>query len=286
MDKKLNIYSWNVLNPNIGINYMTWKTSCGSKHSRKLAKIDLQRFNVWRKDTIISIIMSWLNSNTNVIICLQEVCKDLINDIKKIKNVIFHHTKLVMDNCQLTICKGLNVTGHKAIKLTINNIEKYALKVILDNEIEVNNLHLYWSWSKEDIGKAGQIIDASIEKEYIVICGDMNKTFTTIQPFLDEFNCLLIDDDLIGYTGIETETGNNEIIDHIILSANIYDKSDIEIISKINKYHIMYNIEKIINLYDNNWSSDKWIMTRKNKDISDHKPIKVSILCTNSLIKN
>jgi hypothetical protein len=276
MDKKLNIYSWNVLNPNININYMTWKNSCNKFCAKQLAKIDNLRFMSYRKNAIISIINYWLNKNTNVIICLQEVCNQLLQQIRKLENVSFHHTKLINDNCQVTIIKGFT-SSEKKIALNINNKEQYALKVILDDIIEINNLHLHWSWNKDHISKAGHIIDASLKKEYIVICGDMNKTFTTIQPFLDEFNCLLLDDEVKGYTGINTETGNKDIIDHIFLSANVHNRSDLKIITNVKKYQIMYNIEKIIKHYQGKWTSEKWIKVRKNKDISDHKPVKVTI---------
>ena len=106
---------------------------------------------------------------------------------------------------------------------------------------------------------------------------DFNKTLEDVQPFLDEFNCLLLDDEVEGYTGIYPATGKKEIIDHIFLSSNIHHKSDLKIISRVKDYQIIYNVEKIVDLYDNYWSCDKWLLVRPNKDVSDHKAVKVTI---------
>ena len=275
MNKKLNIYSWNVLNSNANINYMTWKTLCKSKHSKKLAVIDLERYHSFRKDAILDILNYWLNSGPNVVICLQEVCDDLLQSIKLL-DVTVHNTKLINDNCQATIIKGFTAVS-KSTLLNIGNKEKFVLITILDDEVEVNNLHLHWTWTKDDIIKAGKIVDDGLKKEYIVMCGDFNKTLEDVQPFLDEFNCLLLDDEVEGYTGIYPATGKKEIIDHIFLSSNIHHKSDLKIISRVKDYQIIYNVEKIVDLYDNYWSCDKWLLVRPNKDVSDHKAVKVTI---------
>lgn len=271
---RLNIYSWNVLNPNINISAMTWKRFGSKSLSRKIAQIDYSRFVVFRKQAIINVLLSWCKHDKTVI-CLQEVCNDLLNDIKKIPGVKVGYTELINDNCQVTIVKGM-IPIFSEYELKIAKKDKRMLKTTFDN-MEINNVHLHWSWSADNISIVGRIIESSIESEYFIICGDMNKTFKTIEPFMNEFDCLELQSGLKGYTGVNTKTGNLDIIDHIFLSTNIENHSDIKILSKVDKYHILYNFEKIIKYFKREFVTSDWIKKRHNKDLSDHKPIHMTI---------
>lgn len=271
---KLNIYSWNVLNPNVNISVMTWKRLCDKQTSRKISQIDFSRFCAFRKQAIINVLISWLQCD-KIIICLQEVCKDLLNDIKKIPNIKVGNTELLKDNCQVTIVKGLKPIFSE-YELNIANKDKRMLKTTFNN-IEINNVHLHWTWTAKHLSIIGRLIDSSIESKYYVICGDMNKTFTTLQPLMNEFDCLELQSGLKGYTGVNTVTNKLDIIDHIFLSTNIESHSDIKILNKVNDYHIFYNFKKIISYFKNDFTTSNWLKKRHNKDLSDHKPITISI---------
>ena len=272
----MKIYSWNVLNPNINISYKTWSKFNNKTLAKRIAQADFVRFSLFRKQAIINTLKHWLKTD-KVIICLQEVNNELLTDIKNIKNVVVNNTTLLNDNCQTTIVKGYNVVASELI-LNINNKDKRVMKTTLNNNCEIYNVHLHWTWNSDDISIAGRIIEDSLKTQYFVVCGDMNKTYETIEPFMNEFDCLEMQKGLKGYTGINTETGNLDIIDHIFLSTSLDNHSDIKIISKVNNFHILYNFDKIFKLFKyKKYSVNEWIENRINKDISDHKPIMIKI---------
>lgn len=271
---RLNIYSWNVLNPNINISVMTWKKLCDKQTSRKISQIDFSRFCAFRKQAIINVLLSWLQRDKTVI-CLQEVCNDLLKEIKLIPNIKVGNTELLNDNCQVTIVKGLSPIFSE-YELNIANKDKRMLKTTFDN-IEINNVHLHWTWTADNLSIIGRLIDSSIESEYYVICGDMNKTFKTIQPLMNEFDCLELQSGLKGHTGVNTMTGDMDIIDHIFLSTNINSHSDIKILSKVDDYHILYNFKKIVTYFKHDFTTSNWLKKRPNKDLSDHKPITITL---------
>lgn len=272
----MKIYSWNVLNPNINISYKTWTKFNNKSLAKRIAQADYARFSLFRKHAIIKVLKQWLKTD-KVVICLQEVNNELLNSIKQINNVTVDNTTLLNDNCQTTIVKGYDVTASEII-LDINKKDKRVLKSVLNNGLEINNVHLHWSWTPDHISIAGRILEDSIKSKYFVVCGDMNKTFETINPFMNEFDCLEIQTGIKGFTGIDTQTGNLDVIDHIFLSTNIDDHSDIKIISKVNDYCILYNFAKVYKLFKyENYSVNEWISNRINKDLSDHKPVMISL---------
>lgn len=273
MDKNLIIYSWNILNPKIGINRMSWKTT----NSKEMAVLDFARFTLFRKNAIMDIIHSWFNTENNVVVCLQEVCMELINEFRKNKHMykMFRTKNNSKDDYRVTLVKGMKVNFCQEIKLNINSVKKHGLKIILDNNMDIFNVHLHWKWSNNDMKTVGKIIEENVSSEKFIICGDMNKTQKTIQNLLDVFDCILIDDSLKGYTGINTQNGKKDIIDHIFPSTNIENISKIKIIKKVDKYKIMYDFEKILKM--KNLTAEQWVNKRLNKDVSDHKPIRIKI---------
>lgn len=270
MIKKLILYSWNVLNPTIHINAMSWKNYTERKN--QLASIDNVRFSIYRKIAIMNIINEWLRSKY-VVICLQEVCEELLLEIKDIENIDVFYTKMKDNDCRVTIVKGFDNPTFERIHIEFDNKRKDGLLVTIDN-YEIYNLHLHWKWTS-DISKVGKIIETHIKSDKYIICGDMNKSIKDIQPFIDEFDCLYFSD-IKGYTGINTITSKRGIIDHIFTSSAIENKSNIHIISKVLKYKIMYKFSKILKMI-NNITAETWISNRKDRDISDHKPIRLII---------
>jgi endonuclease/exonuclease/phosphatase family metal-dependent hydrolase len=270
MDKKLIIYSWNVLNPNIHINMMSWK----KKYRNKMAVLDNVRFTLFRKNAILNIIQIWLNSKYNVVICLQECCQELIDELILLDVQLFQTVQDKNDDYRVTIVKNAEIVSWEEIELNLNGKQKNALKIVLSSGIDIINTHLHWRWNISDTKKAAKLMIKKLCSEKFVICGDMNKTQTTIQGFLDEFDCIMINNELLGYTGINTQTGKKDIIDHILLSNNIVNPSKIKIINTVNQYKLMYNFKKIKMHYE---STEEWLEERHNRDISDHKPIKIKI---------
>ena len=77
------LVSWNVLNPNIEINKMTYNFY-SNKYALDIAKVDNLRFSEFRIHVIVNIIDNLLRLfNNNIIICLQEVNNDLKNELYK-----------------------------------------------------------------------------------------------------------------------------------------------------------------------------------------------------------
>ena len=96
----LNIYTWNILNPQPHISQMSWTSffietinppkgtsySTSSNQSFEIATIDYERYKLHRIFILIKIIKYWiqvaLNDKSPTIICLQEVNLDLLEKLK------------------------------------------------------------------------------------------------------------------------------------------------------------------------------------------------------------
>lgn len=267
------IYTWNILTPNIYINKMTW-------NNIEIAKIDKQRF-FYRKKIILNIILKWLK-NDKVIICLQEVCKELLEELILLNYPIFYTTcsNYVKNNMIIvTIVKGFTSYSEE-----IELYDKRTCLKIFIEELNIYNLHMHWKWDKKIIKKVSQKIYESITAEKFLICGDMNKNYNDLQPFIDEFDCIRVNNvnnsnSKYLHTGIYIKTNEKDVIDHIFISSSIQACDKLKIIKKVNKYKIMYNIEKIKKLFQmNKLNYLYWITKRKNKDISDHKPVYLSCI--------
>jgi len=270
MEETIKIYSWNVFNPIVSINIKAWKRVCG-KDAIFLSMLDNKRFTSFRCTAIIEILNEWLSSNKKVIICLQEVSDVLLQEI----NNSFPSCSIYSTNdksMRTTIVKGI-VSVNEFITLYEDNIGL----LIKTEYFDVLNVHFYWKWTKDIVTQVGNVINNKLDHKYI-LCGDFNKPLRDLDDFLDSFDCLTVYDvnNNKKYTGINTQTGKKEIIDHIILSSDIQNVSKIKIISKVKNYKIMYNFKKIYSLYKKN-KSNIWKKYRLNKDISDHKPITVTI---------
>lgn len=249
---------------------MTWKHKLKAD-SLEMAIIDRKRF-FHRKAIIIDIIKTWL-SRDSVIICLQEVSKEILKEILMLKHTncnVFYNVcdnmvkndimlTIIVKNCNVVSCSELYFDKKRSfLKLTANNLNIY-------------NVHIHWKWSNLELKHAGKIIYESIDKEKYVICGDMNNTLVNIEPFLDEFDCIRSNNN-VSYTGIDTKTFTKEAIDHIFVSASMTVTNNVRVISKVKNYKIIYNINKLTKMFGK-ITYKKWIKYRKNKDISDHKPV-------------
>ena len=268
----LYLYSWNVLSPNINVNLMTWK----NKYDKplELAKLDEERFT-YRKSVILKIINHWLE-HEYVAICLQEVCKELLEDLLLLKCHVFYTRNVTMkkkDIITVTIIKGYN-TINEEVMITDN---RSILKTTIKN-MNIFNVHLHWTWEQNELRNAGKLIYESINTEKFVICGDMNKPLTELVPFINEFDCIR-NNIKVPHTGIYTKTGLLDTIDHIFISASTEPIGKISVYNSVLSYKILYNIEKIIKLHKKGLTSERWKRRRYNKDVSDHKPIGLIINC-------
>ena len=107
----------------------------------------------------------------------------------------------------------------------------------------------------------------------------MNKTFRDISVFLDEFDCIRHNKNMRSYTGIYPKNNKKEIIDHIFISSTLNANGKLKIIKKVDDYTIMYNIYKIKKIYEHNLLTlEYWLNKRFNKDISDHRPVKLELI--------
>lgn len=264
---KIKIYSWNILNPIVSINIKSWQKTCG-KDSIFLSMLDNKRFTKFRKFAILHIIKEWIK-NDKVIICLQEVCEEMLQLLKdKLLDCTIYDTN--DKSMRVTICKGIISTAEPVILY-----ENYIGLLLKTELFDILNVHFYWKWTDDIVKKIGERFNEMFSKKFI-ICGDFNRNITDLGIFLDEFDCVSTQDDIKGYTGINVKNNKKDIIDHIFISSDI-NASNIKIISKVKNYKIMYNFKKIYSLYKIKKSLSIWKDNRVCKDISDHKPIMISI---------
>jgi hypothetical protein len=262
----LNISSWNILNPEPYISYMSWKNFITHKSQTKIiAKIDYSRFKKFRSKAIIEIIL-WLfnKSPIPIIICLQEVhpliVEQLIKEINADQIAIESESNV---NNLVTIVSKSKIISHEKIQL--DNKIALLCKIKLDNDVTVisANIHFYWKWDNNQIIYYGNLLVQEIQKyNYpFIISGDFNKNIDQLKDFINLFDCLLYNNN-----------SKHNSIDHIFFSNEFYfdnEKTVYKIVNKILNYHIYYKFKKILKISDLN--TEKWISHRPNNDISDHK---------------
>jgi len=264
----LQLYTWNVLSSNKYVNIMTWKKCSGAK---QLSKLDYAR-SKHRQNIQLQIIIHWLK-DINVIICLQEVDKQLLEKLLHLTNVeVFYtkHKKFFEKESQLvTLVKGYSCTN---IEIDIH--DRSIMKTTLNNDTDIFNVHLYWKWDILEINKIAKLIENTCQVKFI-ICGDMNKTRDELYEFLEIIPCIHLFNEK-GYTSIFNL--KKLYIDHIFVSSSLKPIKDPKLIRKMGKYKLLYNIEKICSLFNaNRLTLNNWINKRKYNDISDHIPIYIRI---------
>jgi len=191
------------------------------------------------------------------------------------------------------------------IAVKVGEIEKY---------INSFNIHFHWKSNEENLEQFGKNIYEVLSKQEnnspYFICGDFNKPIN--DPILIKFFKKLSNFDsskikiaksdnlqdnftamdtrnkpVADYITLHSDPPYNKlkfaIIDNIILGGNLEYSLDPEIISNINDIDIFYDLKAIDVFLKENESEKikdiacKWKQERKNKDISDHKPIKTTI---------
>ena len=198
----------------------------------------------------------------------------------------------IVINCEIINSKEIifpNLSKGKSVLLS--NIK-------IKNKIyQCFNVHFHWSWTLIQLDYVAtiikNIIDESLPCPFIIV-GDFNKPIDLLESFMDQFDCIQFNKQTNGkecfaslnlckgYTSMLTHIKDSlnpkkGIIDHILLSSDFITdkKTKLKIISNVFKYKIFYNFNKIILI--KNLTSQKWIDKRKNKDISDHKPVNLEI---------
>ena len=274
---KLDIYTYNVLNPDINVtNILFRELSNGNfkekiERAQSIAKIDLERYP-YRMNIIIDMINDWLKSNS--LICLQEVCDAMLIELQKKYNIIhtknkdmimFNNNKLFKNEYRVIIySKNIKLINTQEIEIQTDFIRKnilYGLFSINENRIQCINLHSHWKNDITEIQHITTKISEVLNSDPFVICGDFNKNYKnpiiskTISDKLKIANTNDLYDTDNKYTNISS------IKD--IINVNIYTDikneqirkfaglyTDYILVGKSDK--ITFNKMKIIDTYKNN----------------------------------
>ena len=293
---KLNICTWNLLNPEPTISFMSWKGWIKSNPKYKInpytiASVDYNRFIEFRSHAIINI-LNWMitKSPCSLIICLQEVHPLLLDKLKTLvqSNQIAIGQETQTNYLVTLITKGY-ITEYKQIHLDkkialITKIQFHKLNQI----ISCANIHFYWKWSEYQIQTFGQELVSNLDTPFI-IAGDFNKPIDMLEEFMGLFDCVLYNSTLNqGFSSILTHKHGSEFnskpelgqIDHIMFSSEfrIGNSTKYKFLSKLLGYKIFYQFEKIIKLFESKKITNQsdWVVLSPNSGISDHKPVFVS----------
>jgi len=281
---KINICTWNLLNPEPYISQMTWSNFVPKDQANQIALVDFERFSLFRAQAIVRII-KWMctKSSSPLIICLQEVHPKLLTKLKELVNqdqIAVHQETPI--NYLVTIVTKSTIQFTKSIRFN----EKAVLLTkinIGDKIISCVNLHFYWKWSILDIERIGSELSNELEEPY-VLAGDFNKPIELLEGFIKLFDCMLYRSDLRSesFTSIQTHSNSSSnptygTIDHILLSSDFTynDKTKYKILAKAAGYKIFYSFDKIIKLFKSKkiTNQSEWIDLNPNSGISDHKPV-------------
>lgn len=290
---KINICTWNLLNPDPKISYKSWIPYLDQKTALIFAKYDYKRYNNSRIYGILNIIKFMCKKSENpLIICLQEVNPKLV--LKLQKN--FSSNQLVINketkrNYLVTIVTKTNII--KSDKIILDKKIAQITHINLQNQIICcANVHFYWKWSSDEVLQYGSDLIRHLEHPFI-IAGDFNKPINMLSEFMDLFDCVLYNSINDGFTSHLTHLPNNKtseinksnvgIIDHIMFSSEFSFGEDTKykIVNNINRYKIYYNFEKLIKMNENDLI--EWSNKKTRNDISDHKAVFVKNI--NLLIK-
>jgi endonuclease/exonuclease/phosphatase family metal-dependent hydrolase len=288
---KLNICTWNILNPEPSISFMSWKGWIKSNPKYKInpytiASVDYNRFIEFRSHSIINILNWMLNKSPHpLIICLQEVHPLLLDKLKTLvqSNQIAIGQETQTNFLVTLITKGY-ITKYKQIYLDkkialISKIQFHNFKQV----ISCANIHFYWKWSTIQINTFGQELVSNLKTPFI-IAGDFNKPIYMLEEFIGLFDCVLYNSTQDqGFTSTLTHKAISDAkpelgqIDHIMFSSEfiINNSTKYKILSKLLGYKIFYQFEKIIKLFDSKKITNKseWNDSSLNYGLSDHKPV-------------
>jgi len=273
---KINICTWNLLNPEPHISQMTWSNFVSKDKAKQIAKVDFERFGLFRAQAIVDII-KWMGTKSvdPLIICLQEVHPDLIPMLKQLVNnkqiAYLQKSQLVtiMTKGFIESTSTIKFNGKSVLVSKIN----FGSKII-----SCVNLHFYWKWSVGEVELFGSELSYILKGPFI-LAGDFNKPIELLGGFMGLFDCMLYRSEFKprAFTSIQTHTNSLTpsygIIDHILLSSDFAytDKTKHKILSKAAGYKIFYSFDLILGIKDLN--AKAWIKTRPSSDISDHKPV-------------
>lgn len=273
---KINICTWNLLNPEPHISQMTWSNFVSKQQAKQIAKVDFERFSIFRAQAIVNII-KWMGTKSSnpLIICLQEVHPNLIPMLSQLVGpkqiAYFQENQLVT-----IVYKGI-IESTETIKFYSKSV--LVSKINIGNKIiSCVNLHFYWKWSVPEIDLIGSELSSKLDSPF-VLAGDFNKPIELLEGFMGQFDCMLYRSDFKpgAFTSIQTHTPASAlsygIIDHILLSSDfVYtDKTKHKILSKAGGYKIFYSFDSILGM--EGLDANKWIGSRPKSDISDHKPV-------------
>jgi len=242
----LNIYTWNILNPQPHISQMSWKSffietinppkevkgsssipvppkekaySTSPKQSFEIATIDYERYKLHRIFILIKIIQYWiqvaLNDKSPTIICLQEVNLDLLEKLKLlVANKQIYWSNNTDSNHRVTIVINCEIINSKEIKFDETSIK---CKSILLSNIKIKNkiyqcfnVHFHWSWTLVELDYVGTIIKNNIDESIpFIIAGDFNKPIDLLESFMDQFDCIQFNKQ------INSESSYTSILTHI-----------------------------------------------------------------------
>jgi endonuclease/exonuclease/phosphatase family metal-dependent hydrolase len=239
----LNVYTWNILNPQPHISQMSWTSffketinppkevkgrssipvppkgkAYSPNRSFEIATIDYERYKLHRIFILIKIIQYWiqvaLNDKSATIICLQEVNLDLLEKLKLIvTNKQISWSNDTDSNHRVTIVINCEIINSKEIKFDETSIKCRSIllsNIKIKNKIyQCFNVHLHWSLSIVDLDYVATIIKNSIDESMaFIIVGDFNKPIDLLESFINQFDCIQfnkqIDNKTTSYTSMLT----------------------------------------------------------------------------------
>ena len=241
----LNIYTWNILNPQPHISQMSWTSffiktinppkgqrskeslnlfegkaySTSPNRSFEIATIDYERYKLYRIFILIKIIQYWiqvaLNDKSPAIICLQEVNLDLLEKLKTlVTNKQISWSNDTDSNHRVTIVINCEIVNNKEIKFDETSIK---CKSILLSNIKIKNkiyqcfnVHLHWSLDLTSLDYVATIIKNNIDESMpFIIVGDFNKPIDLLESFMDQFDCIQFNKQ------IDSESSYTSMLTHI-----------------------------------------------------------------------
>jgi len=284
LNNVLIIYSFNILNPSPNVTNHTFANIYSGKSQKetikRIAKIDEQRFNSFRKSTILDIIDQWHINDNLSIICLQEVNDEIKDELvlkygdkvryttgdtvkvsqsvstnKKNKS---RYNKVTIDKREYRVTiigENLSFINDNQIIMKNKHAQKNGLYTTIKNNkndciIDVCNIHIHYKSTPTDIEiHCKNMMDLIGDNKYI-ICGDFNTKISDEGFIILKENLNNVNDISTKYftykdfTSYDTKSKpgeiNKEVIDHIIVGNNVEKFDEPEILYKVEMFDIFY----------------------------------------------
>lgn len=244
------IYSWNILHIVHEI-----------KHVGNISAV-LNQYNILnnfdnekqRQSEIINKLKLFLETNEQIIICLQEVPSDYLEEFKTIPDIkVFDYKYSRLPSLPSQFRKSPYKNISENIVIITKNIEnphnfniirfsdpgKACISIKVD---EINYCNVHMPFKDEEFQNSLELVVKQFNNQKTIVCGDFNKTQFWINKLLSNIKIpnsfqLIENNEITHITINKDKTENKKIYDHFLIGGFNFTEKNIEVFPVVSSDH-------------------------------------------------